>query len=174
MKKAFALVALLALGIQGTVYADYRGDGYQGSKTRLNTLSVYAAGTAYSLTNTAAAVDMGTTDPSLTITRSGTWLIFGRARLKYNAATFAANQTATVKLRRTNNTAADVTGATTTATLRIITTITDGAAECVIPPVLYTTSNTDDAIAIFGNLSAAPGAGSVDVTEAEIVAIKVA
>lgn len=173
MKKVFALVALLALGIQGTVHADYRGDGYQGSKTRLNTLSVYGAGTAYSLTDTAAAVDMGTTDPSLTLTRSGTWMIFGRARLKYTAATFAANQTATIKLRRTNNTAADLTAGTTTATLRIITTITDGAAECIIPPVFYTTANTNDAIAIFGSLSAAPGAGSVDVTEAEIVAVKV-
>ena len=33
-----------------------------------NTLSSYAAGTVYSLTNAAAKVDFGTTDPGITIT----------------------------------------------------------------------------------------------------------
>lgn len=137
-------------------------------------LSVYAAGTAYSLTDTAALLDFGTTDPSLTITSAGTWLIFGRAYIKYNGATFAGNQTATVKLRRTNNTAADVTGATTTATMRIVTTISDSVGIMELPPVVYTTANADDIIQVFGSISAAPSAGSVDATEASIVAIKLA
>lgn len=137
-------------------------------------LTVYGAGSAYSLTDTAAAVDMGTTDPALTITSAGTWLLFGRAYLKYNGATYAANQTATIKLRRTNNTAADVTNATTTATLRIITTITDTVGIMELPPVVYTTTLADDSIAVFGSVSAAPAAGSVDVVEASIVAIKLA
>lgn len=135
-------------------------------------LSVYAAGTAYSLTNVSAALDFGTTDPALTITKPGTWLLMGRVYLKYNAATYAGNQTVTLKLRRTNNTAADVTNATHTATLRIITTITDSIGILPLPPVIYSTSNVDDAISIFGALSAAPAAGSVDATEASIIAIR--
>lgn len=135
-------------------------------------LSVYAAGTAYSLTSSAAALDFGTTDPALTIDKPGTYLIFGRASLKYNAATFAANQSATIKLRRTNNTAADLTNGSTTATLRVITTITDSVGVLSLAPVIYSTTNSDDAIALYGSLSATPSAGSVDATEASIVVIK--
>ena len=40
--------------------------------------SVYASGTAYSVTNSSAAVDFGTTDPSLTLTLPGTYLLFAR------------------------------------------------------------------------------------------------
>ncbi len=137
-------------------------------------LSIYAAGTAYSLTNAQAALTFGTTSPSLTLTGAAglVFLLFARANLKYNAATFAANQTATLKLRRTNNTAADLTGATSTATLRILTTLTDGAGVIVLPPTIYTTAGTNDAVSIFGAVSTAPAAGSVDVTESEIVAVR--
>lgn len=135
-------------------------------------LTVYAAGTAYVLTNSDALVDFGTTDPTKVLDKAGTYLISGRAYLKYNAATYAGTQTATVHLRRTNNTAADIPNATTTATLRIITTITDTVGIMALPPVIYTTANTDDSISVFGSVSAAPAAGSVDVTEASIIAIK--
>jgi hypothetical protein len=73
-----------------------------------NPLSVYAAGTAYQLTASDAALDFGTTDPSLTLTKAGTYLLTARVRLDYNGATFSAVRTATLKLRRTNNTAADL------------------------------------------------------------------
>lgn len=134
--------------------------------------TVYASGTVYSLTNTQAAIDFGTTDPGLTLDKAGTWLILSSAQLKYNAATYAGNQTATLKLRRTNNTAADLTSATRTVDLRIITTITDNAGLVQIPAVIYTTANINDAIAMFGAVSAAPAAGSVDVTSAEILAVR--
>lgn len=149
------------------------GQQYNSVGSRVNyNLTVYAAGTVYALTNTAALVDFGTTDPSLTIDTAGTYILFGNLQLKYNAATFAANQTAVGKLRRTNNTAGDVTNATRTIDLRIITTVTDNAGVIVIPPVIYTTANTNDQIQIFGNVSTAPAAGSVDVVSAEIVAIR--
>lgn len=138
----------------------------------VNTGTVYAAGTAYALTDTAALLDFGTTDPTLVVDEAGTYLIFGRAYVKYNAATYAGTQTATIKLRRTNNTAADVTGATTTATMRIITTITDSVGIMELPPVIYTTTNADDSISVFGSVSAAPAAGSVDATEASIVVVR--
>jgi len=131
-----------------------------------------ASGTVYTLTASSAAVTFGTTQPSATLAQAGTYLLIGRAYLIYNAATFAGTQTATLKLRRTNNTAADVTGATTTATLRIITTTTDTVGIMTMPAVIYTTTNTDDAVAVFGALSATPSVGSVDVNEASVLAIR--
>jgi hypothetical protein len=135
-------------------------------------LATYAAGTAYSLTASDAAVDFGTTDPTITIATAGTYLIQGRANLKYNGATYAGTQTATVHLRRTNNTPADISNATTTATMRIVTTITDTVGVMPLPPVIYT-ATAGDVISVYGSLSAAPAAGSVDCTEASIVAIRI-
>lgn len=135
-------------------------------------LTVYAAGTAYSLTDSDALFDFGTTDPTVTISAAGTYLLISRAFLRYNAATFVANQSTTIHLRRTNNTAADITNATTTATLRIITTLTDTVGVMTIPAVIYTTTNTNDSLSIYGSLTAAPSAGSVDCTEASIVAVR--
>ncbi len=135
-------------------------------------LTVYASGTVASLTSSDALVDFGTTDPTLVLDKPGTYMLMGRAMLKYNGATYAGSQTATVHLRRTNNTAADVSNATTTAQLRIITTVTDTVGVMPFPPVIYTTTNSNDSISIYGALSATPAAGSVDCTEASIVAIK--
>jgi hypothetical protein len=133
--------------------------------------SAYAAGTVYTMTASDALLDFGTTDPSITIATAGTYLLFARANLKYNTATYAANQTATVHLRRTNNTPADLATSTTTTTLRIITTITDDIGNLIIPFATYTTTNTTDVIQMFGSVSATPSAGSVQATEASITAL---
>lgn len=135
--------------------------------------TVYAAGTAYQLTNSAAALTFGTTSPSLTLTKPGTYLLLARVRADYNAATFAAVRTLSFKLRRTNNTAADVTGAATSFLTQIITILSFSAGSIVVPPALYTTTRTDDAITIFGSVNTLPTAGTVDVTEAEIIAIPI-
>ena len=135
-------------------------------------LSVYAAGTAYQLTNTAALLDFGTTDPSLTITSPGVWLILARARIDYTGATFAAVRTGTLKLRRTNNTAADLTNSQTQFLTEIITTLTYTLGIIDLPPVVYTTTNSDDVIQVWGDISVVPSAGSIDASEASIVAVK--
>lgn len=137
-----------------------------------SSLAVYAAGTVYSLTNSAAALAFGTTSPTLVINKAGTWLISARVRLDYAGATFAAVRTATLKLRRTNNTAGDLTGATCALKTSIITTLTFSMPNAVIPTVVYTTANTDDSISIFGSLDVVPTAGTLDAVEAEIVATK--
>ncbi len=134
--------------------------------------TVYASGTAYSLTDTSAALDFGTTDPSFTLTQPGSYLLISRATLKYTGATFAAVQTATLKLRRTNNTPGDVVGATTTRSLDIVTTASGGLGSVQLPSVIYQTNNNNDILTIYGVLSAATGAGTVDVSEAEIIAIR--
>ena len=135
--------------------------------------ATYAVGTAYVLTDTAAALDFGTTDPSITINVAGTYLILGRVRLDYNGATFAAVRTVTVKLRRTNNTAADLTGGSTAFKTGIVTTVSNTMATIPLPPVVYTTTNTDDIITIFGDVSVAPTAGSLDAVQADVVAVRI-
>jgi len=141
-----------------------------GAQTSLATLgafehsqrTVYGAGTAYSLTNTAAAIDFGTTDPAISITAAGTYLILAQVNLAYAAATVVA-ETATIKVRRTNNTAADA-SAVVVLDLPVATTLTHTYGIFPIPPFIYTTTNTDDALSLFGNVSAALGAGTIDAT----------
>lgn len=135
-------------------------------------LDVYAAGTAYSLTDTSAALDFGTTDPSIVLDKAGTYLLIANVNLLYNAATFAASETVTLKLRRTNNTAADVANSSLVLATDIITTLTYTFGAVSLPAVFYTTTNVDDAITIFGDVSTAPGAGSLDATAASIIAIR--
>ena len=132
----------------------------------------YAAGTAYQLTNTAAAIDLGTTDPAIVLNKAGTYLLLGRVNLAYNAATFAASRTVTLKLRRTNNTAADLTNGSMTALTDIITTLTYTMGVFNLQPVIYTTALLTDAITLFADVSVVPTAGSLDAVEASIVAIR--
>lgn len=135
-------------------------------------LTVTAAGTAYALTTTPALVDFGTTDPVLVLDHPGTYLLYARVAGRYTGATFAANQTITLTLRRTNNTAADLADSTVTLTTRILTTTTDHLAVVPFPVVLYTTANNDDSLEIQGSVDVAPSAGSVDVYEASLVAVR--
>ncbi len=137
-----------------------------------NDFSAYAAGTVYSLTNTAALVDFGTTDPVTVINQPGRYVLSGGAQLKYNATTFAGNQTATCKITRLNNTPADITNATRTIDLAIVTTITDNAGYVQIPTTYYDTAFSNDVLALYCSVSATPGAGTVDATSAEITAIR--
>ncbi len=129
---------------------------------------VHAAGTVYSLTATSAAVDFGTTDPGFTIAKAGRYRLGGTFTLKYSAATFAASRAVTMKLRRTNNTAGDISNSTIVLDTDIITTLTYTFIRCALPDVIYTTANTNDAIALFGDVAVLPTAGSLDVTAASV------
>lgn len=135
-------------------------------------LSAFGTGTAYQFTNTAALLNFGTTDPSLTITSAGVWLLLATVRVDYTAATFAAVRTGTLKLRRTNNTAADLANGSRSFLTDIITTLTYTLGVISLPPVIYTTTNANDVIEIFGDVSVVPSAGSLDAVQGEIIAIK--
>lgn len=146
----------------------YGSDG----TTRLNVpYTVYAAGTAYSLTTTPAALDFGTTDPAIVVAAPGTYMVTARVNLRYNAATFAAEQNATIKLRRTNNTAADIANMSTAIQTRIVTAATGTLATTTMSGI-YTTTNSNDSLTIFGDIAVAPGAGSLDTIEASIVLVR--
>lgn len=162
MKRLFAFLIGLSILFSAPAYAMQPFD----------VRSVYAAGTAYTVTNAQAALDFGTTDPSLTINSPGTWLIFARVNLKYTGATFAASRTCTINLYRTNNTAGNVTGAQAVFLTDIITTLTYTAGVVLLPPTLYTTSNNNDVLTLYAGLDTAPTAGSFDAVAADIIAIK--
>jgi hypothetical protein len=134
--------------------------------------AAYAAGTAYTLTNTSAAIDFGTTDPSITLTKAGTYLLLASATVQLVAASFAANQAVTIKARRTNNTPADVTNAVGALGTGVRVTITEGLGVIQLPAVLYTTTAITDVVTLFGDVAAAPSAGSIQVTAASIVAVR--
>lgn len=130
--------------------------------------SVHAAGTAYSLTATAAKLTFGTTSPGITFAGTGTYRIAATVRLDYNGATFAAVRTATIKLRRTNNTAADLTNGTRAAKTQIVTTLS-GTFAIIQVDCLYTTSGAGDIVELWGSLDVIPTAGSLDAVEADII-----
>ncbi len=137
------------------------------------TVTTTASGTAYSLTNTSAAVDFtggGSVDPVITIPATGTYKVKGHVNLYFNGATFASDRTVTLKLRRTNNTAGDLTNAVVTLHTGVVTTLT--ATWLVIDWEAddYTTANSNDALTIFADVGVAPTAGSLQVVEAKITA----
>lgn len=133
--------------------------------------------TAQSLTSSSAALNLGTGSAVMKDTlRSGlsTYLIRSQVVLKYNAATFAANRTVTLKLRRINKTATDLANSTITLTTDITTTVTGTFMVVNLPDVIYTAiSGASDIIQIFGGLDTAPTAGSLDVTQGYIMATKI-
>lgn len=134
--------------------------------------TAYAAGTVYTITATNALLDFGTTDPSITLVTAGTYLITARVTADYEGATFAAVDSISFNLRRTNNTAADVANSTTLIKVPILTTATYTATTMNLPSIIYTTANTNDVIQLWGKVLALPSAGDVKVREASIIAIK--
>lgn len=140
--------------------------------TRLSGSLIYraiAAGTAYALTDTQAALDFGTTDPSVTLAVAGTYILSGMAQVELVGTTYVANQTLTVKTRKTSGTPADVTGSTATITLPIVTTITQTLMQVMLPPVEYV-ATANDVLALFGAVNALPGAGTVEISAAWLMA----
>ncbi len=109
---------------------------------------------------------------TLTLTGSAgkTYLLTALVRLDYVGATFAANQTVTVKIRRTNNTAGDI--ATSTFMLAIVTTITYTAGQVAVIAFPYSTAGISDVVQVFVSVSVIPSAGALNVVEAAITAAR--
>lgn len=137
-------------------------------------LSVYGAGAVYNLTATSALLNLGTTPPSLTLTAAGTYQLRAKVRIDFAASTFTAVRTVSLKLRRTNNTAADIANATAAfKTPLSASALTYTAATPELQEVSYTTSNSTDIIQIWGSIDVVPGAGTIDAVEASIVAVRI-
>lgn len=122
-------------------------------------IAAYGAGTNYTLTTTPAAVDFGTTDPVIVLGAPGTYLIRAQLKLDRVGAT-VTNQTASFKVRRTNNTATDL-SVVPIIDLPASTTLTDTLGLFTVPEFEYTTSNSNDSLTIFAGIDLALGAGTL-------------
>lgn len=141
------------------------------SSIAVSSFVTYATGTAATITNSAAALDFGATDPIITITVAGTYLLTCGGTTISNGATFAAPQTLALYAFRTNNAPGEISNSRVTLQIPIMTTLTDNTGLFSCQPIIYTTANVDDALTIYGILSAAAGAGSIQSTGAWIMAI---
>lgn len=141
--------------------------------SKVEPITVYGSGTAYALTATAAAVNLGTTDPVIVLNKAGKYKISARLQIRLNGATFASSREVISKLRRTNNTAADITSGTTTIPTGITTTQTGLLAIVTIPDVVYETALENDSVTIFSSVAVLPSAGTIEVTEASIFAQRI-
>ncbi len=136
-----------------------------------STATVYAAGTKYALTNTAALLDFGTTDPTLTLPANySSYILKARVRIDFTGTTFAANRTVTLKLRKTTGTAGDVANSTITLVTPVITTLTETWMVVDLPTVVFI-NESSSTIQIWGSIDVVPEAGTIDVVEASIIAI---
>lgn len=167
-------LALGAIGITSTGASSIGPlvDSVDGVTPLNNINQVVAAGTAYTLTTSTAAVDFGTTDPVLTIANAGTYSIYVNIQTSFVGLSYTAAQSADFKLRRTNNTAADLTGSLFSGQIPVQTLQTALGPSVSIGPIKYTTALTTDTITVFGSISAAVGAGSVTATACTITAIR--
>jgi hypothetical protein len=131
-----------------------------------------AGGTAYTLTGSYGTVTFGTTSPSVTLTEVGTYLITATLQTSYVGATYATASSVNYKLRRTNNTAADLSGSIFGDQIPVMTTLATNGPTVTLT-ALYNTLKTTDTIGIQGTVTATPSAGSVTVSAASISAIKI-
>jgi hypothetical protein len=137
------------------------------SQTLLPAITSYVTGGSQALTN--SSVQLLTTN--VTLTTIGSYLLMARLRLDFVGATFAANQTVTIKLREVTNGPADLANTTVGLGTGTPTTVSSTMAAVSFPPVIYAAA-ANDKIEIFGVVSVAPGAGSLQAIEGSIVAIK--
>lgn len=142
-----------------------------GALKNLTPFAGYGTGTPYALTTSSAAIDLGTSDPTITITSPGTYLITSNVQLEYAGLTTVLN-TCSFKLRRTNNTPADLANASTNFTVPALTLASQTGGDADLNAIIYTTSNSNDKIDIFGNRSGGLTLGSIQISNAYIVATK--
>lgn len=143
-----------------------------------NTSVTYFAdgtGTNYTLTTSTAPIVFGTTNPAITITLPGTYLVLAWF-IPYCAGVtnLAMGQNAIIcSLNRTNNTPVALVSEFTPINTQAIMTVYNGALGTVeLPPYLYTTLNTTDILTINSRYSGALSAGSFGVGHANITAVK--
>lgn len=124
----------------------------------------FSAGTAYSLTNTAAKILLGTTSPSISIT-AGTWRVRAAVQLEYNAAILAASRAVTLKVR-------NITDSTDLAHSTIVLNTAPAAITALTQtfglfqlPVFEVTVAGTKTIEIWGSMNTVPSVGSLDAVQ---------
>jgi len=144
----------------------YVAPGYKDA----NNTQTFSMTTATAITTTSNTV---INSNALALKVAGTYLITAEYIMEYAAATFAAAQTVTLKLRRTNNTAADI--ESRSLKTEIITTGTKIFSHGTIIGIVTTTSSaptTPDAISVTGSIGTLPSAGALNFTNIQLKATR--
>lgn len=108
---------------------------------------------------------------SITLPSTGTYLLLATARIDYVAATTLTQDTVALKLRRTNNTPADIANAVVNVESDIVSNKTETLSIATIAPVTYA-GTVGDIVQVFGATSALPYAGNLEAIEVNLLAIK--
>lgn len=135
--------------------------------------STYSASGIYNFTTTTSTLAIGTSSSTITLTSPGTYRINATANLRYSGATFAANQFVTLNLYRQNNTPSVIPNSQTIEETGIVTTLTAQFGQFNLPDIIYTTTNSNDVLSLRGSITATPGAGNFQSTEANILAVRI-
>lgn len=137
------------------------------------TFSGMSAGTNYTLTNATAPFVFGTTQTAITLTSPGTYLLLSQATIETSAIVNAAAVAVRYSLNRTNNTPAQIISDVNMQGIDI-----NGAAYTSIqgpqnlPPLIYTTLNSNDNINMYGYYVGVISSGNIQISKASIVAVK--
>lgn len=135
------------------------------------TVTGYGTGTAYTLTTSSAQIAFGTTSPAVTLATAGTYLIISNVTLDYSGLTTLAVTTCNFKIRRTNNTPADLPNTSQNFNVPIVTLLTQTGGDIDIPAIIYT-ATAGDILQLFGNRGAL-SVGTMQITSAYIVAVRI-
>ena len=135
-------------------------------------VEVVAAGTAYTLTATMAAVAFGTTSPIIAVPTTGTWLATCILTVNFVGATYAAATDSTLEVKLRNTSSSTDLGQMWKfglGTASGITTKTAPAGTFSFP-VRWVQATAPQNLQLFARVVTAPSAGSCTVTAAQITA----
>lgn len=140
----------------------------------LTSYTVTAGGTVATLPDSAALLNFGTTDPSMTLTAAGTYMIQAGATLQYNAWEPDINpSTVTIKMRRTSGSPDDIVGGNVSFDLATTGTAYTGPLSVVTTALVIYTSAGSETIQLWGDRGSDPTAGSIEARSAWITAVKI-
>lgn len=140
--------------------------GNEPSSTLLPAITDYETGDSQALTPTPSQL-IGL---EVTLSETRSYLLVAHIRLDFSVATFEATRTATVKLRRTNNTPGDIANTPQSLETGVVTLEASTFAVVALPPVVYS-ANAGDIIQLFGSVDVAPYSGALAAIDGSIVAI---
>jgi hypothetical protein len=166
---------VLTVQSNGTVSTTgtYVGDG-SGITNLLTSYTIQAGGTVATLPDSTAILNFGTTDPSMTITAAGTYMLQAGATLQYNAWEPDINpSTVTIKVRRTSGSPDDVSGANVNFDLATTGAAYTGPLMVVTTPMVIYTSAGSETIQLWGDRGGDPVGGSIEARSAWITAIRI-
>jgi hypothetical protein len=138
--------------------------------------SIYGSGAVYELTITDGILGVGTNPPTLTLSGTGTYLLFATATVNLLAA-IVGNESVNIHLRRTNPAAANI--APTMLNLLPnsgVTLLTQGFGLLSLPCIPYS-GTAGDVIELWGTIGVqisnfAAGTHSVRISQTSLVAVR--